>query len=81
MNGPGRAYAHPLGSQAKLIRIGFSPQKGFITDRNIPQFHQLARWLVSDNPAGKEARCGGPGLAWVHMVCGYEADWTYCQIL
>jgi hypothetical protein len=32
-------------------------------------------------PAGEEARCGGPGLAWLHMVCGWEAGWMYCQIL
>ena len=23
---------------------------------------QLSRWLVSDNQAGEEAKCGGPGL-------------------
>jgi hypothetical protein len=33
---------------------GFSPQKGFITDRNAPQFHQLSGWLVSDDPAVEE---------------------------
>ena len=42
-----------------------------------PQFHQLSGWLVSDNPAAEEARCGVPGLAWLHMVCGYETGWTY----
>ena len=68
--GPGRAWAHPLGSQAhpvgsqaQPIRIVFSPQKGFITDRNTPQVHQFSGWLVSDNPAGEEVGCGGPGLA------------------
>ena len=25
-----------------------------------PQFHQLSSWLVSDDPPGEEARCGGP---------------------
>jgi hypothetical protein len=35
----------------------------------------------SDNPAGEEAGCGGPGLAWLNVVCGCEAGWTYCQIL
>jgi hypothetical protein len=45
------------------------------------QFHQLSGWLVSDNPAGEEAVCGGPGLVWLHVVCGCEAGWTYCQIL
>ena len=29
---------------------------------------QLSEWLVSDNPAGDEAGCGGPGLAWLHVV-------------
>jgi hypothetical protein len=46
-----------------------------------PQFNQMSGWLVSDNPAGEEARCGGPGLALLHVVCGCEAGWTYCQIL
>jgi hypothetical protein len=45
------------------------------------RFHQLSGWLVSDHPAGEEAGCGGPGLAWIHVVCGCEAGWTYCQIL
>jgi hypothetical protein len=26
--------------------------------------------LLLCKPAGEEARCGGPGLAWLHMVCG-----------
>jgi hypothetical protein len=46
-----------------------------------PQFHQLSRWLVSDDPGGEEARCGGPGLKWLYVVCGRKACWTYCQIL
>jgi hypothetical protein len=50
------------------------PQNGIITDKNTPQFHQLSRWLVSDDPAGEEARCGGPGLAQLHVVCGCEAS-------
>ena len=41
----------------------FPPQKGFIYDRNTPQFHQLSEWLVSDDPAGEQAGCRGPGLA------------------
>ncbi|XP_064863438.1 brain mitochondrial carrier protein 1-like isoform X3 [Oncorhynchus nerka] len=40
----------------------------------------LSGWLGSDDPAGEEAGCGGPGLAWLH-VCRCEASWTYCQIL
>jgi hypothetical protein len=38
--------------------MSFSPQKGFITDRNTPQFHQLSEWLVLDDPAGNEAGYG-----------------------
>ena len=46
---------------------------GMITDRNTPQFHQLSGCLVSDDHAGQEARCRGPGLAWLHVVYGCEA--------
>ncbi len=38
---------------------------------------QLSGWLVSDDLRGEDAGCGGPGLVWLHMVCG----WMYCQIL
>jgi hypothetical protein len=63
-------------------QTGFKPpQKGCITDKNTPPFHQLSGWLDSDNPAGEEARCGGPGLVSLHMVCGCEARWTYSEIL
>jgi hypothetical protein len=31
------------------------------------QFHQLSGWLVSDDPAVKEAGCGGPVLVWGYM--------------
>jgi hypothetical protein len=34
-----------------------------------------AIWLVSDDPTGEEAGCGGPGLAWLYMVCSCEARW------
>jgi hypothetical protein len=61
--------------------MSFSSQNDIITDRNTPQFHQLSGWLVSDDPAVEEAGCGGPGLAWLHAVCGFVAGWTYCQIL
>ena len=40
-----------------------------------PQFHQLSEWLVSDDPTGEEAGCGGPGLAWLNVVCGCDANW------
>ena len=28
----------------------------------------------SDDPTGEEAGCEGPGLAWLHIVCGGEAN-------
>ena len=39
-----------------------------------PQFHQLSGWLVSDDPADVEVRCGCPGLAWLHVVSGCDAS-------
>ncbi len=42
---------------------------------------QLSGWLVSDDLGGKDAGCGGPGLVWLHVVCGCEAGYMYCQIL
>ena len=59
----------------------FSHKGEIITDRNTHFFHQLSGWLVSDDTAGEEAGSGGPGLLWLHTVCGCEAGWTYCQIL
>ncbi len=38
-------------------------------------------WLVSDDLGGEVAGCGGPGLVWLHVVCGCEAGWMYCQTL
>ncbi len=32
-------------------------------------------WLVSDDLGGEDAGCVGPGLVWLHMVCGCEAGW------
>ena len=40
-------YAHPLGSQAQPIRISFSTQKGFITDRNAIQHHPLPHQTIT----------------------------------
>ncbi len=34
-----------------------------------------------DDLGGEDAGCGGPGLVWLHVVCGCEAGWMYCQIL
>ncbi len=31
---------------------------------------QLSGWLVSDDLGGEDAGCGGPGLVWLHVVCG-----------
>ncbi len=42
---------------------------------------QLSGWLVSDDLGGEDAGCEGPGLVWLHVVCGCEAGWMYCQIL
>ena len=75
-----RGGAHPFGSKAHSLRMSFSPQKGYITDINTPQFRQMSVWLVSNDPAG-EALCGGRLLAQVHVFCGCEAGWKYCQIL
>ena len=51
--------------------MSFSSQKGFITDINTPQFHQLSRWLFPDDPAGDEAGCGvlgWRGYTWSAVV-------------
>ncbi len=32
---------------------------------------------VSDDLGGEDAGSGGPGLVWVHVVCGCEAGWMY----
>ncbi len=34
---------------------------------------QLSGWLVSDDLGGEDAGCGGPGLVWLHVLCGCEA--------
>ncbi len=45
------------------------------------QNHDQSGWLVSDDLGGEDAGCGGPGLVWLHMVCGCEAGRMSCQIL
>jgi hypothetical protein len=30
-----------------------------------------------DDPVGEAARCGVPGLTWLHVVCGCEASFMY----
>ncbi len=42
---------------------------------------QLFGWLVSDDLGGEDARCVGPGLVWLHVVCGCETGWMHWQIL
>ncbi len=42
---------------------------------------QLSGWPVSDDLGGEDAGCGGPGLVWLHVVCGCEVGWMYCQII
>ena len=71
----------PTGELAQPIRMFFSSQKERITDAHTPQIHQLSGWLVSDDTAGEEGGCRGPGLAWLHVVCGCEVGWTYCGIV
>ncbi len=42
---------------------------------------QLWGRLVSDDLGGEYAGCGGSRLVWLHVVCGCEVGWMYCQIL
>uniref|UniRef100_A0A8C7FU28 DC-STAMP domain containing 1 n=1 Tax=Oncorhynchus kisutch TaxID=8019 RepID=A0A8C7FU28_ONCKI len=52
-------------------------------------YHPLGLYLQTeilistptDNPASEGAGCGCPGLAWLHVVCGCETGWTFCQII
>ena len=60
-----------LGSQAQPIRISSSPQKGLYYRQ---KYTQELPHPSSDDPAGEEAGCGGPGLAWLQVVCGCEAS-------
>ena len=67
-----------LQSQAQPIRISFNPTKGLYYKQKCSSVSSAVGWLVSDNPACEEAGCGGPGQAWLQVVCGCEAGWTYC---
>ncbi len=40
-----------------------------------PVVAAAVRWLVSDDHGGEDAGCEGPGLVWLHTVCGCEAGW------
>jgi hypothetical protein len=57
-----------VGSQAQLIRICFHHKNTLHTEIFLSTTPPS-----SDDPAGKEAGCEGPGLAWLHVVCGCEA--------
>jgi hypothetical protein len=69
MTGQGRSPwepSPPTGEPGPANQNQFFPTKGFIK-RQKYSFHQLSGWLVSDDLTGKEAGCGGPGLAWLHV--------------
>ncbi len=36
---------------------------------------------VSNDFEGEDAGCGGPGLVWLHVVCGCEAEVTLVTAL
>jgi hypothetical protein len=59
--GVAMAEVHPLGSQAPPTwQPGPANQNEFF-----PHYRQkYSSAPPSDNPAGEEAGCGGPGLAW-----------------
>ncbi len=65
------------GRRASLRRFWQFVQKFFGYANRLLQ--QLSGWLVSDDL--EDAGCGSPGLVWLHVVCGCEAGWMYCQIL
>ena len=77
MTGNRATHLRARPSQSELV---FPHKRALLQTEITPQFHQLPWGLVSDDPAGEEAGCGGPGLAWLQMVCGCEAGWTYCLI-
>ncbi len=39
------------------------------------------RVAVSNDFEGEDAGCGGPGLVWLHVVCGCEAEVTLVTAL
>ena len=39
-----------------------------------PILNELSTWLASDDFVGEDALCGGPGLAWLQVVCSCEAS-------
>ncbi len=69
---------HPWREHLSKLPDGIKCEHGTYANRIL---QQLSGRLVSDDLGGEDAGCGGPGLMWLHVVCGYEAGWMYCQIL
>jgi hypothetical protein len=68
---------HPLGRQAKPVRNQFFLTNVLYYRQKYSSVLSAVPVLVSEDPAGEEARYGGPGLTWLHMVCGCKAGWMY----
>ena len=66
--------------QVQAIWMSLSTLNCLITEINIPQFHQLSSWLVSDDPAGEEGTSGGPGLAWLPYY-SFKGFSLFCRII
>lgn len=54
------------------LRLVITEQELFAFANQLLQL-LLSCWLFSDHHAGEEAGWGGAGLAWLHMVCSFEA--------
>ena len=68
----------PTGEPVPAKQLFFSPQKGLYYRHEYASVSSAVRVAV---PACDEARCGLPGLAWLHVACGCVTGWSYCQIL
>jgi hypothetical protein len=64
--------ARPTHWGARPSQSEFFPTKGHY----YRQKYYSAHPHPSDHPTGEEAGCGGPGLAWLCVVCSCEAGWT-----
>ena len=71
MGGAGRAYAH-LGARPRQSEYAFPHKMASLHTEIL-----LSTPPPSDDPQDEEAGCGGPGLAWLPMVCDCEAGWMY----
>lgn len=58
---------------AEFPRDGFWPFTHNIFGHVNWLLQQLSPWLDSYNPNGEAAAFGGPGLLWLHVICGCEA--------